>query len=406
MTNKNLYYFTIIISIFSIFFFIYIFSLQNIINLWTYSEVHLNYSQGFIRRGFIGEVLFFLNSFGIKSNISFSTIFFFFYISNALLFFKILCKLTKNIWYQIYFIFNPAFIFFSFYDLGGYARSEVFGIFLALIHTLIYQKIYLGNLNLKKYFLFYYFILYPSIIISFLIHEINIFFIIFHIFLTLKVLKIFKQVKIKILIQFSLPLFILAYFLYISLTQTVTPEMLKNIYSSLPDTNNISLWIWEALLTPISDRSEFSYMTKPFSNVLYYSFIFLFYLIPVLYFLNIITKKQHKHYLYLILVITPFFFLFFIARDWGRWIHIIFMLIFCYHSLELQNDEKKLNFKRILIYLITVFLFFQIFFTRIPHCCNIVEKNINLIGGFGSKIIVLNKLIFKKIDVEKRFKKF
>ena len=92
MAKKNLYYFAIIISIISIFFFIYIFSLQNIINLWTYSEVHLNYSQGFIRRGFIGEVIIFFDSFGIKSNISFSTIFFFFYIFNALLFFKIYLK--------------------------------------------------------------------------------------------------------------------------------------------------------------------------------------------------------------------------------------------------------------------------------------------------------------------------
>ena len=98
--------------------------------------------------------------------------------------------------------------------------------------------------------------------------------------------------------------------------------------------------------------------------------------------------------------------LFFLAIDWGRWIHIIFILIFCYHSLSIPKEIKKLDFNRIFIFLISIFLFFQIFFTRIPHCCNIVEKNINLIGGFGTKIIVLNKLIFNKIDVEKRFKKF
>ena len=166
MTNKKICFFIILISIFSIFSFIYIFSLQNIINLWTYSEVHLNYSQGFIRRGLFGEILIFFNNLGIKSNFSFSTIFYIFYLINALLFFKILKNITENLWYLVYFIFNPAFIFFSFYDLGGYARSEVFGIFLILLHTMIYQKINLQNFNLKKYYFFYYLILYPLIIIS------------------------------------------------------------------------------------------------------------------------------------------------------------------------------------------------------------------------------------------------
>ena len=110
MTNKKICFFIILVSIFSIFSFIYIFSLQNIIYLWTYSEVHLNYSQGFIRRGLFGEILIFFNNLGIKSNFSFSTIFYIFYLINALLFFKILKNITENLWYQVYFIFNPAFI--------------------------------------------------------------------------------------------------------------------------------------------------------------------------------------------------------------------------------------------------------------------------------------------------------
>ena len=405
--SKNKFFFILsVLSIISIFTFIYAFSLKNIINLWTYSEVHLNYSQGFIRRGLFGEILFFLNSFGIKSNISFSTIFYLFHIINAFLFLKILNKITNNYWYRFYFIFNPAFIFFSFYDLGGYARSEVFGIFLILLHTIIFQKVKLEKFKLSKYFIFYYLILYPSIILSFLIHEINIFFVIFHIILTFKVLQTKKIIEIKIIAKSSLPILILLYFLYLSLSQTVTPSMLQDIYKSLPNNENISLWIWEALLTPISDRSEFAYMANPFTNIIYYFLITIFYLIPIVFFLNKLINKQVNHYLYLLLSLFPFFILFFIARDWGRWIHIIFMIIFCYYGLNVQETIKNFNFKKIFIPFVVIFLIFQVFFTRIPHCCNLVEKNISIIGGFASKVLVLNNLIYNKIDVEKRFKKF
>ena len=39
-----------------VFSYIYYFSYNYIINLWTYSEIHLNYSAGFIKRGFLGEI--------------------------------------------------------------------------------------------------------------------------------------------------------------------------------------------------------------------------------------------------------------------------------------------------------------------------------------------------------------
>ena len=275
-----------------------------------------------------------------------------------------------------------------------------------LLHTIIFQKVKLEKFKLSKYFTFYYLILYPSIILSFLIHEINIFFVIFHIILTFKVLQTKKIIEIKIIAKSSLPILILLYFLYLSLSQTVTPSMLQDIYKSLPNNENISLWIWEALLTPISDRSEFAYMANPFTNIIYYFLITIFYLIPIVFFLNKLINKQVNHYLYLLLSLFPFFILFFIARDWGRWIHIIFMIIFCYYGLNVQETIKNFNFKKIFIPFVVIFLIFQVFFTRIPHCCNLVEKNISIIGGFASKVLVLNNLIYNKIDVEKRFKKF
>jgi hypothetical protein len=182
--------------------------------------------------------------------------------------------------------------------------------------------------------------------------------------------------------------------------------MLVNIFNNLTDNKNISIWIWEALLTPISQRSEFSYMAKPFLNIIYYLAIFIFYLIPVLFFLNNLTRKNTNKYILLIFSIIPFFFLFLIARDWGRWMHIILMMIFCFYSQYTYKKSNIIKFKKnYKIYLI-IFFIFQIFFTRIPHCCNLVEKKIILIGGFASKMLVLNDLINNNINVSERFKKF
>jgi len=399
-------YYLILLFISSIFVYIYLFSLKNIINLWTYSEVHLNYSYGFIRRGLFGEIILFLNSFGIKSRESFSTIFFLFYFLNSFLFLSILKKFTDNIWYYIFFAFNPAFILFSFYDLGGYARSEVFGIFLVLLHSYVYQNIFLKKINFRFYYFFYFFILYPFILISFLLHEINIFFIIFHLIITFKIINFFDKINFRKILIFSIPLIFLACVFFWTFTQKISHQMLESIFNNLTDNKNISIWIWEALLTPISQRSEFSHMAKPFLNIVYYFAIFIFYLIPILFFLNNLTRKSTNRFLLLILSITPFLFLFFIARDWGRWMHIIFIIIFCSYSQYIYKKPILIKFKKKnKIYLI-IFFIFQIFFTRIPHCCNLIEKKISLIGGFSGKMLVLSDLINNKIDIEERFKKF
>jgi hypothetical protein len=403
--NKYLYY-LIFLFISSIFIYIYLFSLKNIINLWTYSEVHLNYSSGFVRRGLFGEIILFLSNLGIKSKESFSTIFFIFYLVNAFLFLSILKRLTDNIWLYIFFTFNPAFILFSFYDLGGYARSEVFGIFLILLHSYIYQDISLKKISFKFYYFFYYAILYPFILISFLLHEINIFFIIFHLITTYKIINFYNKINFKINIIFSVPVVLILTIFFWTFSQKISQQMLLDIFNNLADKTNISIWIWEALLTPISERSEFSYMAKPFLNIIYYLVIFIFYLIPILFFLNNLTRNTVNKFILLILSIIPFVFLFFIARDWGRWIHIILIMIFCFYSQYFYKKPINIKLEKTYKIFVIFFFIFQIFFTRIPHCCNLIEKKISLIGGFAGKIVVLNDLINNKINVEERFKKF
>ena len=54
--NKNINLISFVFY-FLIFTYVYVFSLNNIINLWTFNELHINYSTGFIPRGFIGTIM-------------------------------------------------------------------------------------------------------------------------------------------------------------------------------------------------------------------------------------------------------------------------------------------------------------------------------------------------------------
>ena len=59
-TFKTLIY----IFLLSVFSYVYYFSLNNIINLWTYSEIHINYNLGFAKRGFLGSIMLYLETVG------------------------------------------------------------------------------------------------------------------------------------------------------------------------------------------------------------------------------------------------------------------------------------------------------------------------------------------------------
>ena len=186
--KKNIHIISFVFYI-SIFTYIFIFSLNNIINFWTYNELHINYSAGFVPRGFIGTIMLELNSLGIEKNFFYSSLFYIFSIINIYLFLKILKLKFKNILIFIFFVFNPSFILFGFYDLGGYARLEIFGIFAILLHT--YISIIKNEKQNKKlfYYKLFFFLIFPLLIINTLIHEVNFFLLPFHIILSWLIIK-------------------------------------------------------------------------------------------------------------------------------------------------------------------------------------------------------------------------
>ena len=416
-TQKKAFYIfftktTITLFLLSVFSYVFYFSLTNIVNYWTYSEIHINYSLGFSKRGLLGTIMLYLESIGIQKNIFFSATFYLITLCNIFLFLNLINRFKKNnLLFYIFFALNPALLLFSFYDLGGYARTEVFGISLCLLHSQIAQKYYYQKIDYQKYLKLIFVVIFPLTLITILIHELNILFLSFHFFTALLILNKnrFKQIttfKYLILINF---IFIIC-ITYLLLAYPFSKKFAEELYNNLQNKDGTSFWIWQSIASNFSERinAELNHMLNPSGAVLLYISIFLFYSYPI-FFLLIKTSEKNKFYpTYVFLSILPFIFLFFIGRDWGRWIHIIIFVIFaCLIQFKEKQMETKKNYKfNILTYIFIIFLVFQFLFTRIPHCCNLVKLNLNIFGGIIPKIEVFYKMFNNNYDFKKRFQTY
>jgi hypothetical protein len=413
ITNSSFFTKLIItLLLLSVFTYVFYFSLANIINLWTYSEIHINYALGFTKRGLLGSLMLYLESIGIPKNIFFSTIFYLITLCNIFLFLKLINRFKKNnLLFYIFFSLNPALLLFSFYDLGGYARAEIFGISVCLLHVLYAQKFYYNKIDYQKYLKLSFIVIYPLSLITILIHELNMLFLSFHFFTTLLILNEnrFKKItSFKYLI--SLNFILLIFIIFLLLTHPFTKEFSQELYNNLRNKNGTSFWIWQSIATTFSERinTEVYHMLNPGGAISLYISIFLFYITPIFFLLTKTSEKNKFYLIYIFLSVLPFTFLFFVGRDWGRWIHIIIFVIFL--SL-IQFKEKKMeipkNYKyKILTYIFIMFIIFQFLFTRIPHCCNLVQLNLNIFGGIIPKIEIFYKISNNNYDLKKRFQTY
>ena len=142
-----IYYYLLFLLVILIFTSIYSFSILRVINVWTYTESHINYSEGFVGRGLFGTVMLFFNKYlSISIKYFYSTFFYLMSLINIYLFFLLIKQYKRNILIFTFLALNPALILFSFYDLGGYARFEIIAITAMLINSY-----YARNFHIKKY---------------------------------------------------------------------------------------------------------------------------------------------------------------------------------------------------------------------------------------------------------------
>jgi hypothetical protein len=340
-----------------------------------------NYSQGFIKRGFVGEILFFLTkTFNIDIFVLLKFFHSFLFLTFIYLFFNYIKKL-KNINYAyLLLIFSPIGLMAYIYDPFFVGRAEIL-IFISLI---IYINILQNKPSHYKVILISLFSFF-----SILIHESYIFylsyFFLFHIFFIKK-----KKYEIKFFYTFII-LPITAILIILFFDRPIDSSLMcKNIYKL----EYYSKICTEQILagSKIMGFKDSLISVKNFviSNnyFIVYSILGVLILTLLLIFLSIISLESKfliKNFLFILLNFLYSLPIFFLSYDWGRWLFVHGMILIIIFGLYLNENKSRIfNLKNKL----TISLISVIFISTwsIPHCCSV-----NIGGGFFAKIIqILN----------------
>ena len=418
MIKNNLLYYGTLLFVLILFTYLFYLSTSYIINFWTFSQAHINYSDGFVKRGLFGTIAIFLDkNLIIKFINTFNYFFITIYLFNILLFFVIIKQYVQFNFIFLFLSLSPTLILFSFNDLGGYQRFDAISILLILYHTYTANQYRLNKINFKKYKNKFILIILPVIIISIFIHEIQCWSIPFH-FFTIKNICFEKNIKFK---QFSIYFILLV---LLSLFVFLFPVNDQDISSMVKKLSNKNLWV-DAIIVASSTEGNLNIINYEIKNNLlnFYNLkINLFFLImgiiPINIFLYVFNKyrliqiKNKKTYLYFYLSIIPYL-TFFAIGDTGRWLHIISMVSFGFlgqypiYSDQIKTPKLKSYIFKIISFVI---LIIYCFFVRLPHGGNLQEKKITIWGGLNKKfeaayMIYFGKNIDQRFDLNSRFKK-
>jgi hypothetical protein len=414
LPKNSIFFYIIFLFVFFLFSSIFILSLFKIVNMWTFSQAHINYSYGFVKRGLFGtSMLFIENFFSLSTKKIFSLFFIILTSINIFLFFNIIKKYSTNFLVFLFLALNPTLIMFSFNDLGGYQRFDAISIFTMLLHCL-----YACNHNLKNNIVMYkkklFFIIFPIILISSFIHEIIIWSLPLHVLITINATKENFNKTISYYLIFLI--LVLIIFLF-----PVTDATVQKMISDLAERN---LFI-DAIIVASATKGNLQVLNYEIqTNLLnFYNFkINLFFIIlstlPFLFFINYLQNNNYlevkiKPY-HLIYATFPYLTLFAIG-DTGRWISLISFTSLTFMSqfplkknIENFRLSKKIFLQHLFTLILFIIIFIYVFFIRMPHCCNLEKKGITIWGGISHKLYAFSKIISKDQDdfynLNKRFK--
>ena len=317
------------------FIFFLIFHINEFPTKYIFTDWLINYEGGFVRRGFLGQIIFELSKF---SNFQIKYVMLFFQITiysiYFLLFYLLLMKRKTNFFWLLI-IFSPISFLYPMAELEALGRKDIFVITFFLIFSMISYK----SLNT----LVFSFILLFSL--SCLIHEITIFYIFHYLFVFYIKNKFFINQKIdkQHYLIFFLFLGILLY-LNLYLHNFVIIEDIVNSYN-YEDFTSLS-----GSFSHISPSID-SVFLNTFNNinaapVVRYVFLILINTIPFLFFVKIKNEYENKYFnsqnifFTVILLSIPLYLLIF---DWGRVIYInhnfFIIIIILIFNLDLVNEN-------------------------------------------------------------------
>lgn len=347
------------------------------IHPWAFQELLINYQGGFVRRGFIGNLIYLFDNDGVL----FDTLYIFVFINFIIFVILINLNLSNLSNLQKLLFHISIFAPFSITLFGDYyARKEIFILNLYLALLFLYKKKKVKLLVLSIFFVG---------LISLLIHEGITFFLLFP-FLIHLLKKINTPNRVSSLFKISMIFTFAVIVLFKGNTQVVS-----KIYESLsPEDLNLinsagySSTAIDAIGWGILDTLKTTYVLFFSGSLVYWSVFFVFILFTTS---IIINSKIYDVYLSLkelimnnkeFLLILP---LFTLGYDWGRWIFTIFYLYFflLITDKDFQLEKIKFNLN------IAAYLFVSLL-TEMPACC---------IQQGGTAVTANYYRIFKSIEI-------
>ena len=335
MIKKSNNYFLAIILISSSIYLLWLLKLLNDFP-WRYvfTDWIINYEGGYIRRGLLGEISINLSSF---LNLNIKSIFYlvhsFIYLLFHLLFYKFFSKFNKN--YVFYIIcFSPLVFLYPISTFEAFARKEIFYITFFLLNCYLLIRVNNRNIIFFSTNLF--------VVLSYLIHEVSLFFISFFylsyfVFLKKKNYKIKLKEFFCIVIVYSILLFLLS----IPVTDIKLSKMVfiinQNFFEITEFSGAIS-WLKRSGLSAFSFL-EVSHISMKYlsQNILFLHFIIVFLYILVA---NNFFKHEKLFFIFTIICFFSPLIIFTVGPDWGRFVYIYynFCLIFTFYCLYDNKD--------------------------------------------------------------------
>ena len=317
---------------------VYLLNVNNAMSEWV-----INYGGGFVRRGFIGEIIFQLSDF-FKINLRdcFLILQILLYLFYYILIYWIFSAFKKNflLWLAIL---SPVFFSFGLYELEALGRKEILMyIFFSYNFYLFYK---FKNINLN------YIYTYLSILILILNHESVIFYFLFYLFF-FAVIDKKKDLRFYVLnFLLFLTVFVPSYLIYInphSITDNLA--MCKRLLNISNENCGMAANYTTAHLSRhISEVSWRLVDIKNYTLIFIFGFTSIFLLIYKSKLINKIFFYKFNLLLILILCSLPGLLLFYIAVDSGRWTSMLYhMLAISYFGMVKLGFVKinpSLNFK-------------------------------------------------------------
>ncbi len=413
--NKNLwdrFYFYFLFFLISIFYIqlYYDASYEIMGDKWSYNNLFINYSAGFVRRGLLGEFFLLINKTYNTSPLDFfPKIFFTLYFIQLIIFFKLIYKFKKYKLFVTFLILSPSLLLFNIYEINVILSKDIFLNISILLHALIVSN---RSISIKTYKKILFFLLFPILIINIFIHENQIIFLPFHLLLSAYFLKENKNKFRNYNLLKSYSVFLIP--LIIILTSSISYEQfliindsIKKFDATLPNqvAGNINLLIGGFI------KWHFFYHDTINFIRLFFCILLSLFLIYIIFHKLIIEKIIYSnnfnvnYYLYFIL---PSFVIFGLMLDHGRSINLILMhMLSFYLILEFNKVKFEKNYYNIfnnfvVKNLIYVFLIFYVFFWYLPQgggFTGIGNFNTLFKSGFLEKILELFLIVYNYIDM-------